>query len=258
MQGGTFYNDAVLRSFEREIGRNVILPRNRRFDGCVWRCAPCPFAEASPVGNHRRHSDRAVYAYLPLGSLSGCTNHCHLTVNLFPGGEKFISGNKCEKGGLGGGAKVETLPNLHQFKRDKLAALMPAGKGKGRIGIPQALSIYELAPLWYGIFTTLGYDVVFSGPSSREIYSMGQYSIPSDTACYPAKLMHGHVEKLLHERVDAIFYPSLTYNIDEGQGDNHYNCPVVAYYAELIAGNMDDLCKPDSFTPISTSTTRVN
>lgn len=135
---------------------------------------------------------------------------------------------------------------------------MPAGKGKGRIGIPQALSIYELAPLWYGIFTTLGYDVVFSGPSSREIYSMGQYSIPSDTACYPAKLMHGHVEKLLHERVDAIFYPSLTYNIDEGQGDNHYNCPVVAYYAELIAGNMDDLVQTRFLYPYLNINDRVN
>lgn len=195
MQGGTFYNDAVLRSFEREIGRNVIRPEIAGLMGAYGaalhaRSLKLPQSatiDATAIEQFTHTSRSAV--------CQGCTNHCHLTVNLFPGGEKFISGNKCEKGGLGGGAKVETLPNLHQFKRDKLAALMPAGKGKGRIGIPQALSIYELAPLWYGIFTTLGYDVVFSGPSSREIYSMGQYSIPSDTACYPAKLMHGHVGK---------------------------------------------------------------
>ena len=249
VQGGTFYNDAVLRSFEREIGRDVIRPE---IAGLMGAYGAALHARAMGLEASATLGAEAISQFTHTSRSAvcqGCTNHCHLTVNLFPGGEKFISGNKCEKGGLGGSAAVQTLPNLHEFKREKLAAMKPAGKGKGRIGIPQALGIYELAPLWYGLFTALGYDVVFSGPSSREIYSMGQYSIPSDTACYPAKIMHGHVEKLMHEGVDAIFYPSLTYNIDEGQGDNHYNCPVVAYYAELISGNMDDLAQTKFLYP---------
>ncbi len=249
VQGGTFYNDAVLRAFEREIKRDVIRPEIAGLMGAygaalhvrAMRLPESATLGAEEIKAFRCTSRSAV--------CQGCTNHCHLTVTHFPGNEKFISGNKCEKGGLGGSVQIDTLPNLHQFKRDRLAALQPNGRGKGRIGIPQALGIYELAPLWYGIFTALGYDVIFSGPSSREIYSIGQYSIPSDTACYPAKIMHGHVEKLLHDGVDAIFYPSLTYNVDEGSGDNHYNCPVVAYYAELLAGNMDDLAKTKFLYP---------
>ena len=137
----------------------------------------------------------------------------------------------------------EILPNLHEYKREKIEALKAdCGEGRrGTVGFPMALGMYELAPLWHKLFTELGFRVVYSGHSSREIYSKGQYSIPSDTACYPAKIMHGHVEDLIEKGVDAIFYPGLTYNVNEKAGDNYYNCPVVAYYSELLAGNMESL-----------------
>ncbi len=109
------------------------------------------------------------------------------------------------------------------------------------MGLPMALGMYELAPLWHEIFTSLGFEVVLSGISTRSIYTKGQYSIPSDTACYPAKIMHGHMETLIEKGVDAIFYPCLTYNVDEHISDNHYNCPVVAYYSELLRGNMESI-----------------
>ncbi|MBE6576184.1 MAG: 2-hydroxyglutaryl-CoA dehydratase [Ruminococcaceae bacterium] len=241
VQGGTFYNDAVLRSFERELGCQVIRPA---IAGLMGAYGAALHARALGLSKSELLDEEAIASFTHTSRSAvcrGCTNQCHLTVNHFPNGEKFISGNKCEKGGLDGKAAVETLPNLHQFKREKISALRPVKGKRGRIGIPRALGIYELAPLWHGIFTALGYEVILSGPSTRDIYAAGQYSIPSDTACYPAKLMHGHVEKLLEEGVDAIFYPCLTYNVDEGQGDNHYNCPVVAYYSELLAGNVDSL-----------------
>jgi predicted nucleotide-binding protein (sugar kinase/HSP70/actin superfamily) len=133
------------------------------------------------------------------------------------------------------------LPNLHAWKRDYLQTLTPVPGTRGRIGIPMALSTYELAPLWHGLFTALGFEVHFSRPSTRATYEKGQFTIPSDTACYPAKIMHGHMLELIDEGIRTLFYPGLTYNVDEGATDNHYNCPVVAYYAELLHGNMDAL-----------------
>ncbi|MEG1179484.1 MAG: acyl-CoA dehydratase activase-related protein, partial [Oscillospiraceae bacterium] len=171
----------------------------------------------------------------------GCTNKCNLTINTFGDGKKYVSGNQCEKGA---GLKIsdaESKPNLHQYKRDRLMAIEHTNGPKGTIGLPLALGMYELAPLWNEIFTALGYRVILSGLSNRRLYSKGQYSIPSDTACYPAKIMHGHIEKLVEIGVDAIFYPCLTYNIDEKNSDNHYNCPVVAYYSELLNANMESL-----------------
>ena len=142
----------------------------------------------------------------------------------------------------GPGLKVtEELPNLYAFKRDALTALQPGEGRLGTIGLPLALGMYELLPLWHAFFTALGFRVEVSGLSTRRTYEKGQFSIPSDTACYPAKIMHGHMEELLERGVDAIFYPCLTYNVDERESDNHYNCPVVAYYSELLRGNMDDL-----------------
>ncbi|MEF9971993.1 MAG: acyl-CoA dehydratase activase-related protein, partial [Oscillospiraceae bacterium] len=120
---------------------------------------------------------------------------------------------------------------------------------RGTIGLPLALGMYETAPLWHAVFSELGFKVILSGLSTREYYSRGQYSIPSDTACYPAKLMHGHIEVLLEQNVDAIFYPCLTYNFDEKDGQNHYNCPIVAYYSELLASNMESLQKTKFLYP---------
>ncbi|MEE0970003.1 MAG: acyl-CoA dehydratase activase-related protein, partial [Clostridia bacterium] len=179
---------------------------------------------------------------------NGCENHCHLTVNSFgDGGKKYISGNQCQK--ALGMSDVKEMPNLYAWKREYFASLKGVAGKRGKIGLPLALGMFELAPLWHGIFTSLGFETVFSKLSTRATYERGQFSIPSDTACYPAKIMHGHIEELIDSGTERIFYPSLTYNIDEKAGTNHYNCPVVAYYAELLKGNMDSLKNVDFMYP---------
>lgn len=241
VQGGTFLNDAVLRAFEREMGKNVIRPT---IAGLMGAYGAALYAE-SALTESTLLSPAALASFTHESKsvvCGGCTNHCNMTVNLFPGGKRFISGNKCEKGEGKSRAAGDVLPNLYDIKRSLVSSLSPCdGKQGITVGFPLCLSMYELAPLWYGIFTHLGFGVRFSDFSTRRTYEKGQYSIPSDTACYPAKIMHGHVEELLESGVDYIFYPSLTYNVDEGKGDNHYNCPVVAYYAELLNANLEEL-----------------
>ena len=244
VQGGTFYNDAVLRAFEKELGRNVIRPKIAGLMGAYGAAlASMKLTSSSIISKEElsgfEHKSKSTVC-------KGCTNGCHLTVNTFGDGKKYISGNQCEKG-LGLKSTGEKIPNLHQFKRNYISRLSenklldPHSTPRGRIGLPLALGMYELLPLWHGIFTSLGFEVEVSALSTRRTYEEGQFSIPSDTACYPAKIMHGHIEQLVAKNVDAIFYPCLTYNIDEKEADNHYNCPVVAYYSELLNGNMDSL-----------------
>ncbi len=247
VQGGTFYNDAVLRSFELEIGGEVIRPQ---IAGLMGAFGAALYARSLKLESSTLMDTRALASFTHTSKAAtchGCGNNCHLTINTFAGGEKYISGNKCERGaGLKPPEGADIIPNLHRFKRDGLAALAEASlthSTRGTIGFPMALGMYELAPFWHTLFTKLGFRVVFSGPSSRKLYLRGQYSIPSDTACYPAKIMHGHMEDLVERGVDAIFYPCLTYNVDEGISDNHYNCPVVAYYPELLKGNMESVQK---------------
>ena len=240
VQGGTFYNDAVLRAFEREIGHNVIRPSIAGLMGAYGaalyskRCAESNIIDSETLKGFAHTSKSAV--------CQGCTNHCRLTVNSFGDGKKFISGNQCEKG-LGKAVTEEPLPNLYEFKRNYLTSLKSEEGRRGTVGLPLALGMYELLPLWHGIFTKLGFKVKVSPMSTRRTYEKGQFSIPSDTACYPAKIMHGHIEALIEDGADAIFYPCLTYNMDEKMTDNHYNCPVVAYYSELLKGNVDELAK---------------
>ncbi len=240
VQGGTFYNDAVLRAFEREIGHNVIRPSIAGLMGAYGaalyskRCAESNIIDSETLKGFAHTSKSAV--------CQGCTNHCRLTVNSFGDGKKFISGNQCEKG-LGKAVTEEPLPNLYEFKRNYLTSLKSEEGSRGTVGLPLALGMYELLPLWHGIFTKLGFKVKVSPMSTRRTYEKGQFSIPSDTACYPAKIMHGHIEALIEDGADAIFYPCLTYNMDEKMTDNHYNCPVVAYYSELLKGNVDELAK---------------
>ncbi len=242
VQGGTFLNDAVLRSFEMLIGKNVIRPQ---IAGLMGAYGAALYARSLGLEKSSLLDATEIEGFThtsKAATCKGCTNHCHLTINTFNDGQKYISGNKCEKGsGNISGTKIVELPNLHQYKRDKLMSLKSGENRRGRIGLPLALGMYELAPLWNGIFAALGYEVVFSKLSDRALYTRGQYSIPSDTACYPAKIMHGHIENLVDIGIDAIFYPCLTYNFDEKVGDNHYNCPVVAYYSELLSGNMETL-----------------
>jgi len=241
VQGGTFLNDAVLRSFEIETGRNVIRPTIAGLMGAFGAALHALslkldksfLISENELKNFTHNSVSAV--------CRGCGNKCHLTVNIFMGKEKYISGNKCEKGLGRENSDNDEIPNLHEFKRNRLKNLPEGENIRGTVGIPLALGMYELAPFWHGIFTNLGFRVVFSGFSSRELYTKGQSSIPSDTVCYPAKLMHGHIETLIEKKTDYIFYPCLTYNFDEKTGDNHYNCPVVAYYSEVLKGNMESL-----------------
>ena len=270
VQGGTFKNDAVLRAFEREIGRNVTRPTIAGLMGAYGAALyarEMAHKAAKALSDSDSGADADVSSSLispaelvsfrhtsTTAVCSGCTNRCVLTVNRFPsshGEKKFISGNKCERGA---GVKTgDSLPDMYEFKRKYLTTLpdtrlsteakrdSASGNAKKRIGLPLALGMYELLPLWSGVFSALGFDVVVSAPSSRETYEKGQFTIPSDTACYPAKIMHGHIEELCEAGCGVVFYPRMTWNIDEGQSDNHYNCPVVAYYSELLRGNMDVL-----------------
>ena len=238
VQGGTFYNDAVLRAFEREIGHDVIRPAIAGLMGAYGaalyskRAVKSSVITAEELKNFTHTAKSAV--------CNGCTNHCRLTVNMFGDGKRFISGNQCEKG-LGHGTREDELPNLYEFKRNYLTGLKSQKGRRGKLGLPLALGMYELLPLWHGIFTSLGFEVVVSPMSTRHTYEKGQFSIPSDTACYPAKIKHGHIAELIVEGVDAIFYACLTFNMDEKDSDNHYNCPVVAYYSELLKGNVEEL-----------------
>ena len=246
VQGGTFLNDAILRAFERELGCNVIRPNIAGLMGAFGAAlyAKSLGLEKSSLINL---DDLIKFTHKStMTTCQGCTNHCHLTINTFNGKDRFISGNQCEKGsGIYSSSQKKPLPNLYEYKRSKLAELMQEDKEEGKftIGIPLALGMYELAPFFVTLFSKLGFRVILSPFSSKPLYQKGQYSIPSDTVCYPAKLMHGHISTLIEKKVDAIFYPCLTYNVDEKMAINHYNCPVVAYYSELLKGNMEELEK---------------
>ena len=241
VQGGTFYNDAVLRAFEQELGRNVTRPT---ISGIMGAFGAALAARNLGLEQSTLLSAEALQSFSHTAkpvTCNLCTNHCSLTVNTFDGGRRFISGNRCSR--PLGKAKVE-LPDLYNYKYKKLRSLEGKGSGdgsRGRIGIPFGLNMYENLPFWFELFTALNFEVVLSPESSRKLYIKGQRTIPSDTVCYPAKLLHGHVVALVEKGVDAIFYPCMSYNFDEKTSDNHYNCPVVAYYPELLAANVPDL-----------------
>ena len=241
VQGGTFLNDAVLRSFETEIGKNVVRPC---IAGLMGAYGAALYAMAQNLLSSSLLTEEALNNFTHTSKSAvckGCTNNCRLTINTFSDNEKFVSGNQCEKGAGIKNSDIVEIPNIYTFKREQFSDLKSGENKRGRIGLPMALGMYELYPLWQGIFSHLGFETVSSGFSTRAIYSKGQYSIPSDTACYPAKIMHGHIEKLIEMGVDAIFYPCLTYNFDEKISANHYNCPVVAYYSELLTKNMESI-----------------
>ena len=238
VQGGTFLNDAVLRAFEREIGHDVVRPN---IAGLMGAYGVAVWIRSSGWGKSNVLSLDELMDFSQTSEsmrCKGCENKCQLTIIKFDGGRRFISGNRCER--MIRGKKVE-LPNMYAEKRKMLREL-PAGSGRrGRIGIPMGLNFYELYPFWNELFTRLGFELVQSPESSHALYASGQMTIPSDTACYPAKMLHGHIEWLLKQNVDAIFYPCMSYNFDEFKGDNHYNCPVVAYYPEVLRLNIPQL-----------------
>ena len=241
VQGGTFLNDAVLRGFEQEIGREVTRPTIAGLMG-AYGAALSAKDFTGDTGNllDAAALERFTHTARP-GLCNACTNRCSLTINSFDGDRKFISGNRCSVP-LGGAKGAE--PNLMRYKYEKIRAMTGKGDGngsRGQIGLPLGLNMYEILPFWYALFTALHFEVVLSPESTRALYQKGQRSIPSDTVCYPAKLLHGHVEYLIDMGVDTIFYPCMPYNFDEGKSDNHYNCPVVAYYPELLRVNMSRL-----------------
>ena len=243
VQGGTFLNDAVLRVFEKELGVEVIRPD---ISGLMGAYGAAVYArEKGGKGECRLTRDllENFTHEVKVTNCGLCSNHCRLTINLFGDGRRYIGGNRCEKPVTRRKTGETEELNIFSYKLNTLRALGPVKdeKSRGRIGIPMGLNMYEMLPFWHALFTALRFEVVISPLSSRELYTMGQHTIPSDTVCFPAKLMHGHVISLIKDGVDAIFYPCMSYNFDEKLGDNHYNCPVVAYYPEVIAANTPDL-----------------
>ena len=251
VQGGTFLNDAVLRSFEMELGRNVIRPAIAGLMGALG-CAL--FAKersaAMPTSALLTKEQLQEFAYKSVATqCRGCTAHCNLTIIRFNDGHRFVSGNRCEKGA---GIKIENkVENMVEFKYETILGYeeKKPKNPKARVGIPLALHYYDLMPFFHTLLTELGFEVVLSERSTRDTYYKGQQTIPSDTVCYPAKICHGHIQSLLDKGVDLIFYPCMSYNMDEGGSDNHYNCPVVAYYPELLKANIPELNNKNFIAP---------
>ena len=237
VQGGTFLNNAVLRAFEQEIGVEVIRPDIAGMMGAYGAAL-----YAKQMKKHEGASGMLPYeaiksfSYTTKGvTCKGCNNKCHLTVNDFGDGRRYIGGNRCEKP-VTNKALDDSL-NIYEYKLKKLAEY-PEGEGqRGVIGLPMGLNMYEMYPFWNTLFRELGFKVKMSGFSNRKLYLKGQSTIPSDTVCFPAKMMHGHIQQLIETGVDAIFYPCMTYNFNEKKGANCFNCAVIAGYPEVIEAN---------------------
>ena len=242
VQGGTFNNDAVLRSFEMQTGRNVTRPSIAGIMGAYGAALYAKEKRKSKSSSLLSLQELCDFFHtVKSARCAGCENRCMVTVNSFSDNRKFVSGNRCEKIFNSGKGRRNDYPNVYAEKRKYLSSLEDSDTSKRAVGIPLGLNIYELAPFWHGFFNTLNMRVITGGYADLVSYSAGQLSIPSDTACYPAKLMHGQITKLIHEKPDFIFYPCMTWNIDEKATSNCYNCPLVAYYPEVIKGNMDEL-----------------
>lgn len=246
VQGGTFMNDAVLRSFEKIIGKDVVRPDIAGLMGAYG----CSLIAKESFKEGTRSSILSATALDDFsveqsnGRCGGCENRCILTINKFADGSRFITGNRCEKG-AGLQNKSRDLPNLYAWKFNRLFDYEPLSEfdaERGTVGIPRVLNMYENYPFWFTLFTSLKFRVVLSPASSKKIYEKGMDTISSDTACYPAKLVHGHIRWLIDNGVRFIFYPCINYERNEDPTAlNHYNCPVVATYPEVIANNMDDI-----------------
>ena len=258
VQGGTFLNNAVLRAFEKEMGVDVIRPD---IAGMMGAYGAALYAKElyRKKGNAHDEGYEGVISDEELKTFSydvksvtcnGCNNHCQLTVNTFSGGRRFIGGNRCEKP-VTKKAQDDSL-NIYEYKisllkeysdnfstenEDKKNDMSNRSDRNKVIGIPLAMNMYEMLPFWYTFFKSLGYTVNISGFSNRAMYIKGQGTIPSDTVCFPAKMMHGHVQTLIEMGVDVIFYPGMTYHFNEKKGRNNYNCAVISGYPEVIGAN---------------------
>ena len=246
VQGGTFYNNAVLRSFETIAGCEAVRPDIAGIMG----------AFGAALIARERHTEGKTTTMLPIEEIEsmeyttsmtkckGCTNNCRLTINKFSGGRRFITGNRCERG-LGKEKIDNGMPNLYDYKMQRYFGYEPLSEEKatrGTVGIPRVLNMYENYPFWFTFFNELGFRVVLSPASNRKIYELGIESIPSESECYPAKLAHGHVNWLIKQGINFIFYPCIPYERKEFEdADNHYNCPFVTSYPENIKNNMDEI-----------------
>ncbi len=238
VQGGTFLNDGVLRAFEMQVGRTVVRPQ---ISGLMGAFGAALFAKALSENQGKSNiiSKENLLGFVHESktvTCNYCTNHCLLTVSKFSNGERLISGNKCSRP-LQKKNQTE-LPNLYQFKQDYMAQFKSHRGNKTTIGLPLVLNFFDTLPFWFTFFKELGFSVETSDQSTRDLYKLGQHTIPSDTACYGAKLVHGHIFNLFDKNVDVIFYPATSYNINEGLSDNVYHCPVVAYYPEVVKSNI--------------------
>ncbi|HEY4544126.1 MAG TPA: acyl-CoA dehydratase activase-related protein, partial [Tissierellaceae bacterium] len=245
VQGGTFYGDAILRSFEKISGREVIRPNKAGLMGAIG---------AALISKERQIGESSILNLEELNNFKytsknarckSCENNCMLTINKFTDGSLYITGNRCEKGAGIVVSQKDKLPNMFEYKYKRTFNYKSLEKEeaiRGTVGIPRVLNIYENYPFWHRFFTSLGYRVELSTESSREVYESGLESIPSETACYPAKITHGHIMDLIEKDIDFIFYPSVFYEEREDEkSDDHLNCPVVVGYPELIKHNVNDI-----------------
>ena len=254
VQGGTFYNDAVLRAFELIVGKNVVRPD---ISGLMGAYGMALLSKEQFESNLDMEYESTILKTEELDKLeikithtrcNNCENHCKLTINKFSNGQIHVSGNRCEKG-AGIVTKAKKLPNLIQYKQERLFDYKPLEEQfatRGTIGIPRVLNMYEDYPFWFTFLTSLVFRVVLSEKSTRKTYEKGMESMPSESVCYPAKLSHGHIESLLEQGIKTIFYPCIPYSRKEYEkADNHYNCPIVISYSEVLKNNVEGLKKED-------------
>ena len=256
VQGGTFYNDAVLRAFELLVGKNVIRPD---IAGLMGAYGVALLAQEQYEANKDMEYVSTLASIEDIDNLkieashvrcNGCENHCLLTINKFSNGTKHISGNRCEKG-AGIVSENKELPNLVKYKYQRIFDYKPLDEKdapRGTIGIPRVLNMYEDYPFWFTFLTNLGFRVLVSEKSNRKTYEKGMESMPSESVCYPAKLSHGHIISLLQQGIKTIFYPCMPFSRKEYKdADNHYNCPIVISYSEVLKNNVEEL-KADDVT----------
>lgn len=246
VQGGTFYNNAVLRSFEKIANCEVVRPDIAGIMGAFGAALIARERYSKDYDTSMLTFDEIINLQFEtsMAKCKGCTNSCRLTINKFSGGRQFISGNRCERG-IGKQKNANNVPNLFEYKLNRIFGYEPLPGNeavRGRVGIPRVLNMYENFPFWATFFKELKYEVVLSPLSTRKIYELGIESIPSESECYPAKLAHGHVAWLINQNVDFIFYPGLFYERDEfHDSNNHYNCPIVTSYSENIKNNVEEI-----------------
>ncbi len=246
VQGGTFYNDAVLRSFERISGCEAVRPDIAGTMGAFGAAliAREQYEEGMATTMLSIEQINELEITTKMSRCKGCTNNCLLTINQFSGGRRYITGNRCERG-IGKEKNKENIPNLFEYKLKRMFDYKPLDAAKavrGAVGIPRVLNMYENYPFWHTFFTKLKFRVVVSPLSSRKIYEMGIESIPSESLCYPAKLAHGHISWLINDGVRFIFAPCIPYERDEfPDSNNHYNCPIVTSFSENLKNNVEEL-----------------